>query len=176
MVFVRPIAANEWRLYRNLRLRALRESPDTFASTYEREATRSDDDWEARVSAVATFTSAQAFLAFQHAEPCGLVRCKASEAEPAVVEVFQMWVDPVSRGTGAGRALLARAVAWAEGRGAQRIRLGVTIADTPAMRLYRSNGFCDIGLPEPLRQGSSLSSQSMELNLCLRSGTDSPAQ
>lgn len=48
-----------------------------------------------------------------------------------------MWVDPVSRGVGAGRALLARAIAWAEGRGAQLIRLGVTIADTPAMRLYR---------------------------------------
>ncbi|WP_328316305.1 hypothetical protein [Pseudomonas pudica] len=29
--------------------------------------------------------------------------------------------------------------------------MGVTIADTPAMRLYRSDGFCDIGLPEPLR-------------------------
>ncbi len=66
-MFVRPIAAHELRLYRSLRLRALRESPDAFASTYEREATRSDDNWEARVSAVATSTSAQAFLAFQHA-------------------------------------------------------------------------------------------------------------
>lgn len=87
-----------------------------------------------------------------------------------------MWVDPVSRGVGAGRALLVRAIAWAESRGAQRIRLGVAIADLPAMRLYRTNGFCDIGLPEPLRLGSSLSSQSMELNLGLGSGTDSPAQ
>lgn len=113
--------------YRSLRLRALRESLDAFASTYEREATRSDDDWESRVSAVATSTSAQAFFAFQHAEPCGLVWCKSSEAESVVVEVFQMWVDPVSRGVGAGRALMARAIAWAEDRGAQRIRLGVTI-------------------------------------------------
>ncbi|MND99560.1 hypothetical protein D3C80_919470 [compost metagenome] len=63
-MFVRPIAAHEWRLYRNLRLRALRESPDAFSSTYEREATRSEDDWEARVSAVATSTSAQAFFGF----------------------------------------------------------------------------------------------------------------
>lgn len=66
--------------------------------------------------------------------------------------------------------------AWAEVQGAQRIRLGETIADAPVMFLYRSNGFCAIGLPEPLRQGSSLSSQSMELNLGLRSGTDGPAQ
>lgn len=109
-VFVRPIAAYEWQLYRGLRLRALQESPDAFAGTYEHEAIRSDDDWEARVSAVATSTSAQAFLAFQHAEPCGLVWCKSSEAEPAVVEVFQMWVDSVSRGAGAGRSLLARAI------------------------------------------------------------------
>lgn len=64
IVFVRPIAANEWRLYRSLRLRALRESPDAFASTYELEVTRSDDDWAARVSAAATSTCAQAFLLF----------------------------------------------------------------------------------------------------------------
>lgn len=173
IVFVRPIAANEWRLYRSLRLRALRESPDAFASTYECEAIRSDDDWEARISAAATSTGAQAFFAFHHGEPCGLVWCKSSEAEPDVVEVFQMWVDPVSRGIGAGRALLASAIDWAESRGAQRVRLGVTIAHTPAMHLYRTGGFCGIGLPEPLRLGCTLKSQSMELSLVSRSGPDS---
>lgn len=136
IVFVRRIAANEWRLYRGLRLPALRESPDAFASTYEVEAARSDDDWTARISAAATSTSAQAFFAFQHPEPCGLVWCKSSEAEPGVVEVFQMWVDPVSRGFGAGRALLASAIAWAESLEAQRIRLGV-VSQTPGDALVQ---------------------------------------
>ncbi len=128
-MFVRPIAANEWRLYRSLRLRALRESPDAFASTYEREAIRSYDDWEARIAAAATSPGAQAFFAFQHGEPCGLVWCKSSEAEPDVVEVFQMGVDPVSRGIGAGRALLASAIDWAESRGRGIPTPGILRAD-----------------------------------------------
>lgn len=164
-VFVRPIAARDWPLYRDMRLRALQDSPAAFASTYASEVTRSDDDWAARISAVAASKYAQAFLAFQHAEPCGLVWCKASEAASGVIEIFQMWVEPAVRGVGVGRSLLAEAIAWAESRGAQTVRLGVTIADSPAMSLYRKSGFCDSGLPEPLREGSMLMSQAMDLNL-----------
>ena len=54
MLFVRPVAASDWRSYRDLRLRALRDSHEAFASTHERESVRDDDDWLARVSAVAS--------------------------------------------------------------------------------------------------------------------------
>ncbi|WP_256609311.1 GNAT family N-acetyltransferase [Pseudomonas putida] len=54
---------------------------------------------------------------------------------------------------------------WAIGQGAQRVRLGVTLADSPAMRLYKASGFHPVGIPEPLREGSALMSQSMELIL-----------
>lgn len=91
MVFVRPIEANEWKLYRDLRLSALSESPDAFASTFEGELVRSNGDWESRVAGMATSTYARAFLAFKQGEACGLVWCKSSDAEPGLVEVFQMW-------------------------------------------------------------------------------------
>ena len=44
MLFVRPVAASDWRSYRDLRLRALRDSHEAFASTHERESVRDDDD------------------------------------------------------------------------------------------------------------------------------------
>ncbi|QHG65885.1 GNAT family N-acetyltransferase [Pseudomonas putida] len=165
MVFVRPLEASEWRVYRALRLRALQDSPDAFASQYEGEAVREDSDWAARVSAAAMSTSVQVLIAFQQTEPCGLVWCKSSAAEPAVVELFQMWVGPSARGLGAGRALLDAAIAWAVRRGAERVCLGVTIARSAAMHLYESSGFCPVGEPEPLRPGSMLMSQTMELQL-----------
>lgn len=113
-------------------------------------------------------SSAQAFFASQHNEVCGLVWCKSSGIEVDVVELFQMWVAPDARGFGVGRALLECAVTWAMDQGAQRVRLGVTIADSPAMRLYKATGFYSVGIAEPLREGSALMSQSMELIL----GTD----
>ncbi|WDY56229.1 GNAT family N-acetyltransferase [Pseudomonas sp. PSKL.D1] len=74
-------------------------------------------------------------------------------------------VDPSARGVGIGRALLESAIAWSEGCGAQRIRLGVTITDSPAMHLYRACGIRPVGEPGPLREASSLESQVMELEI-----------
>lgn len=102
MLFVRPVAASDWRSYRDLRLRALRDSHEAFASTHERESVRADDDWRARVSAVASSSTAQAFFAHWNNEACGLVWCKASDVESSVVEIFQMWVAPDARGSEPG--------------------------------------------------------------------------
>ncbi|MFF7063722.1 GNAT family N-acetyltransferase [Pseudomonas sp. NPDC008258] len=165
MAIVHSVTESDWRAYREIRLRALRESEDAFASTYEHESTREEGEWQARVSAMVSSSSAQAFFASQHNEVCGLVWCKSSGIEVDVVELFQMWVAPDARGFGVGRALLEHAITWALDRGAQRVRLGVTIAESPAMHLYRASGFHAVGLPEPLREGSALMSQSLELNL-----------
>lgn len=41
MASERRLGRHEWRVYRDLRLRALSESPDAFGSTSERESRRS---------------------------------------------------------------------------------------------------------------------------------------
>jgi ribosomal protein S18 acetylase RimI-like enzyme len=76
-----------------------------------------------------------------------------------------MWVAPASRGLGGGRALLKEAIAWVASVNAHRVRLGVTAADSPAMRLYRGQGFRPVGALEPLRENSNLMVQTMELEL-----------
>lgn len=50
MITVRSITAGDWRDYRNMRLRALRDSPDAFGSTYAAEAVRTDDAWKSRIA------------------------------------------------------------------------------------------------------------------------------
>ncbi|MNJ78270.1 Mycothiol acetyltransferase [compost metagenome] len=76
-----------------------------------------------------------------------------------------MWVAPEARGLGAGRALLQSALDWARRAGMRHVRLGVTAADSPAMRLYRAQGFLPAGPLEPLREGSPLMAQAMALEL-----------
>ena len=39
---IRELAASEWREYRDLRLRALKDSPDAFSATYADAQARSD--------------------------------------------------------------------------------------------------------------------------------------
>lgn len=163
MISIRPIAPHEWPEYRDIRLQALRDSPDAFGSTWEAEAARTDESWSTRITSAASGDTDRALFAVNGEEVCGLVWCKLSVAEPGVADIYQMWVDPAARGLGVGRALLRQALAWAQGRGMHRVRLGVTDADSPAMRLYRSHGFGPVGEIELLREGSELMAQAMEL-------------
>jgi ribosomal protein S18 acetylase RimI-like enzyme len=162
VISVRPIKPGEWQLYRDTRLYALRDSPDAFASTYEEEALRADQSWKARIISAFSSNHDHALFALNRNEICGLAWGKLS-ADTA--DIFQMWVNPNSRGLGAGRALLDELLAWAKICGALRIRLGVTAADTPAMHLYKAFGFLPNGDLEPLRKGSLLMSQPMVLEL-----------
>ncbi|WP_390349859.1 GNAT family N-acetyltransferase [Variovorax boronicumulans] len=154
---MQPAKPDEWKTYRDLRLRALLDSPDAFGSTYEAEATSGKD---------------RVLFAFNRNDACGLIWCKLSNDQPAVADLFQMWVDPASRGMGAGRALLEAAVSWAARVGMKRVGLGVTVADTPAMRLYTACGFRPDGALEPLREHSHLMVQPMSLALGPAGSTD----
>ncbi|WP_447779912.1 GNAT family N-acetyltransferase [Variovorax boronicumulans] len=162
---MQPAKSDEWKTYRDMRLRALLDSPDAFGSTHEAEATRTDAMWSARIATATSSGKDRVLFAFNRDDACGLIWCKLSSDEPAVADLFQMWVDPASRGMGAGRALLNEAVSWAESVGVNRARLGVTAGDTPAMLLYAACGFRPDGVLEPLREHSHLTVQPMSLAL-----------
>jgi GNAT superfamily N-acetyltransferase len=163
VISIRPAELNEWRAYRDVRLQALLDSPNAFGSTYEEEADRTDANWAARIAAATSSGRDRVLFARVGESVCGLVWCKLSSAEPRAANVFQMWVDAASRGMGAGRALLEGAIDWAERVGARQINLGVTAAETPAMRLYLACGFRPAGELEPLRESSGLLVQPMSL-------------
>ena len=165
MIVVQPIESREWQLYRDLRLRALRDSPEAFASTYESEAARTDEAWAMRIATAVASDNDHPCFAYHDGVVCGLVWCKLSGSEQGVADIFQMWVDPGSRGLGGGHALLVHAVSWAKNLDMQRLRLGTTALDSPAMRLYLNCGFLPVGMLEPLRDHSDLKSQSMELEI-----------
>ena len=164
MISIRPVDPHEWPQYRDIRLRALRDAPDAFGSTWEAEAARADADWAARLQAAVAGDRDSVLFAVNGEQACGLVWCKLCADEPGVADLFQMWVDPAVRGRGAGQALLAQAVAWAWEMGMRRVRLGVTAADSPAMRLYLAHGFRAEGGLQPPREGSGLQVQAMALD------------
>ena len=74
-----------------------------------------------------------------------------------------MWVH--YRRLGAGQLLLEAVTAWATGKQAHFLELGVTPGDIAAMRLYRRAGFEPVGQPRPIRPGAELFGQYIQLNL-----------
>ena len=169
-VAIRELTADEWRLYRDLRLRALADAPDAFGATLDETNARTDADWEERLRAGAASSLdlplvAELATPNRAPAPVGLSwgRIEASDLQTAAL--YQMWVAPEARGRGAGRRLLEEVVAWARRTGADLLELGVTCGNSAASRLYAEHGFCPVGEPEPLRPGSALFAQPMELRL-----------
>lgn len=159
------LTAADWQSYRALRLRALEDSPDAFAATLAEQKQRPDAAWADRLASAARSPDELPLIAEHAGAPAGLAWAKADAADPSIVELFQVWVAPEARGKGLATALLRTVIGWARERRFRAMTLGVTRGDTPAVRLYRREGFRDVGAPVPLRPGSSLLSQAMRLEL-----------
>jgi ribosomal protein S18 acetylase RimI-like enzyme len=164
---IRSFRVAEWSLYRALRLRALRDSPDAFSTTYSDALSRTDADWRDRLAQMSTRYDL-ALVAELQGNAVGLVWVRIDPSTPDVAHLYQMWVAAECRGRGVGKALLDTAIEWTTSNGARSIELGVTVGNSPARRLYKGAGFRAIGVPEPLRPDSDLEVQNMLLSLPLR--------
>jgi ribosomal protein S18 acetylase RimI-like enzyme len=132
---------------RALRLRALADAPDAFGNTLAEAERRSPEAWEDLIEPLPTFVwrEAEADL--------GMVRVAPHDGDTAAAYLISLWVAPEVRGRGVGEALVREVVAWAQGRGLQRLALDVGVHNAAARRLYERHGFVATGvtgtLPPP---------------------------
>lgn len=162
-MLVRRLTPADATLYRSLRLRALREHPDAFTSSYE-------DDREQPVEASAARLAGHAFWgAYEASELVGMVglerETRAKNRHKATV--VGMYVAPQCAGQGVGRALLEALVAHARGQGIESLVLTVTDGNGHAQRLYERAGFRSFGVePDAIRvDGQSFGKNHMHLAL-----------
>ncbi|WP_439889409.1 GNAT family N-acetyltransferase [Pseudomonas sp. MBLB4123] len=158
---------SDWETYRSLRLSSLKDSPDSFGSTFEREAEYSDDEWMSRLNLPSREDTALPLVAEVNGVPSGLAWGLLHQAESKTAHIYQMWVRPESRGMGIGRALIEYIISWATASQLSSLSLAVTTSNSAAISLYHSLGFVPVGEPEELRTGSPLRTQPMILALCV---------
>lgn len=155
------VTGQHWEAWRDLRLRALADSPTAFGSTLEREQAFTEDDWRARLDGALLTVGASA-------GPAVLVLAKGQPVAmgggyrdlPGWLHVVAMWTDPAWRGHGAARLVIGTLEGWAAPRGL-RLHLDVTVGNDAARRLYEQCGFTATGETRPLRAGSSYSVERM---------------
>src|ERR1700759_1910686 len=98
MVLGRATTATDWQALREIRLQALLDAPDAFASTHAGEAAFGQDEWRRRAGRDGSFI---AFLP----EVCPAGLGSGYLAAPEVVELVGMFVRPQARGRGIGMAV-----------------------------------------------------------------------
>ncbi len=161
---IRPFTPKEWQIYKDLRLRALADAPDSFGSTLAREEGFSDTRWQTRLAGDDASWDLP-LLAEVDGEPAGLAWGRIEIEDPSIANLYQLWIAPSHRGLGIAKILLEAIIMWAKKKGAYYLDLDVTLRDSPAMRLYIRAGFETIGAPKSLRPGSELAEQQMRLKL-----------
>jgi RimJ/RimL family protein N-acetyltransferase len=139
---IRQATAEDWELLREVRLRALADSPEAFLDTTEQASRFSESHWRAR----ATPSDTQA--CFLREEGAGMASCFVAD-DPEIVFLVAMWVAPELRGTALARDLVDRVVDWAREHGATRVCLSVEPGNERAARLYEKCGFAEVTDPPP---------------------------
>jgi len=162
---IRTLSLTDWAIYKSIRLASLADSPDSFGSTYEREALHPDSEWQSRLEPTGRAKNALPLIAEYDGVPVGLSWGLIHEPDSGVAHIYQMWVAPEARGNGIGKLFLDRIAVWATTKNCDSLALTVTTTNDAAVGLYLSSGFVPSGQVEELRAGSALKTQSMTREL-----------
>ena len=134
-----------------VRLRALRDAPDPFGTTFEEDEARSSATWREHLAK----TDAPTWLVTLEGDDVGMIHGAGYRGADGAAGLFGMWVAPDARGRGAGDRLVQVLVDWARAGGYDRILLDVGDDNSPAIRLYERHGFVPTGVTStlpPLRE------------------------
>ena len=145
-VQVRRAHPDEWAAVRDVRLAALADAPDAFASTLGRELGYPEARWRSLIG------DWPWFLAWSGGTPAGLVAAVPAEAsrEPAAAgqrawHLVSMWVSPQARGQGVADLLVRAVLDQAEAAGALWLTLWVAAGNARARGFYLRMGFTPTG-------------------------------
>ena len=134
--------SGDWKRVRAVRLRALADAPDAFASTLAEERRLTDEAWRARAE---NDQSVQFLAVAPENADLGIAAGAPYVGEEKTAGLFGMWVAPDARRLGIGAALVEAVVAWAENEDYRRVVLDVGSANEAALALYRTCGFAPNG-------------------------------
>jgi len=166
MTIVTRLGESDWERLRAVRLRALRDAPDAYGSSVEREEGHDEATWRAMVARGAWW------VAVCDARDVGVVAGGDREHD-GERWVYSMWVEATRRGTGDAVALLDAVVRWALEQGASSLGLDVTDRVPRARRFYERYGFAATGVVFALPRDRSITLTEMRLGLSDLSGSGS---
>ncbi len=130
---VARLKETDWRAFAGVRLRALTDSLGEADPQYQTEVTFTAAQWRRRLRDHAQFA------AIIDGRPVGLIAAQQENSES--VYLYSLWLEPVARGKGLARPLVAAAVNWARDRRARTVRLRVAADNAAARGVYESLGF-----------------------------------
>jgi GNAT superfamily N-acetyltransferase len=145
-VVIWRLVPDDWQQFKDVRIAALRDSPDAFSATLDDTLKRSEMEWRQGLAARTQF------VATVGGEVVGTAGGIAA-GSGKYAELISMWVAPGWRGRGVGGQLVGAVLGWAQSAGFGEVRLWVVEGNELAEKVYARMGFVRTGASQPVREG-----------------------
>ena len=164
-MIIRTLKPYEVIFHRELRIRVLNDSPESFGETASEAEAWPRSYWEELTKSVTETNRHVMFVAFEGDVIVGTTYGLLDSERKDAGRVGGMWVEASQRRRGVGRALLAAVLVWARARGLRRVGLWAPASEPAAVALYACAGFKDSGRQRPMPTNADLRISEMEIEL-----------
>jgi GNAT superfamily N-acetyltransferase len=144
-ITVRALTEDDWEQYRDVRLAALEDSPDAFVATLEEERGYDEAFWRTRMN------RSRRLLAEVDGKAVGVASVGQVADNPAVAELFGLWVAPSSRGAGVASQLVQAGADTARRDGKSHLAYWVGADNGRAVAFASGFGFRPTDSRRPMR-------------------------
>ncbi|MFV0459723.1 MAG: GNAT family N-acetyltransferase [Actinomycetales bacterium] len=140
---IRALTEDDWGVFREVRLMALRDSPEAFVATAAEEESFPESEWRDRM------TRSSRFVAEDGQDVIGVVSLRTSQITTQdtelddlnAAEVFGLWVEPGHRGAGTPAQLIDAAANRARAYGISHLVYWVGVDNARAVAFASGYGF-----------------------------------
>ncbi len=134
---IRCLTSEDWQIWKSFRLAALKDSPQSFASSYEEEVNWSDLDFQEGLNNNAIFG---AFMESKLIGSAGFYRLTLGKANHKGV-IWGIYTHPDYRGRGVASALIGEIKIHASHLGLIQLHLTSILVNVASLKLYQKLGF-----------------------------------
>ncbi len=132
---VRVLDEADWPVCRDLRLEALRQSPESFVANYDDEKQYDENAWRERLR------QGRWLVSELDGKTVGLVGLVLHDEDPELGEIYGLWVAPEARGNRVARGLVQAAADQARADERRRLYFWVGSDNGPAVAFASAFGF-----------------------------------
>lgn len=132
---VRVLTPEDWQEYREVRLAALKDSPEAFVATYADEEGQPEQYWRRCMA------QADRLLASRDRSALGVVSVRPRPEPEHAADLCDLWVTPTARTTGVAWSLTQAAAAQAVKNGCTQLYYWVSTENGRAIAFASNVGF-----------------------------------
>lgn len=169
-ITVRPLGEDDWELYRDIRLTALKQNPEAFAARLSEESEIDESTWRERMN-----RSRRILAEDESNNPIGVVSLRVNQRseDTPYGELFGLWVSPELRGEGAARELVKLLLDYAREENLGAVLYWVGTDNARGVAFASSAGFLPTEYRRPMNEHSTDSESTEEAAFIYPLGTPS---